>query len=287
MKMQTDELRRELRRLADEQDPFEADLSALRGRERRRTALLRAVAGAVVVVVVAVGGAVALTARDTQPAGVAHARKEFKPGDLRLDLVVVPASPQVKQILEASPMVERYALLPRGFLPTSQKLVNADLHQAACALLGDLGYAVQAQPGALSELRGALGSRARVFELSTDRFDAEIFMQTSATPAQVNAVRDALGADTADVASYRFIDHNAAYAEFKRVFADQQALIDSTTPDVLPESFRIVATRTAPLDAMQQRFKTMKGVDTVILQRMGNGYSFLFGAPSATDCSAP
>src|SRR2546421_721098 len=117
MKMQTDELRRELRRLADEQDPFEADLSALRRQERRRTALLRGLA-VVLVAVVATGGAVALRARGSEPARVATAQKEFKPSDLRIDLVVVPASRQVKQILDASPMVERYALLPRAFLPT-------------------------------------------------------------------------------------------------------------------------------------------------------------------------
>ena len=92
--MQTDELRRELRQLADEQDAFTPDLGAIRRRQRRRAVVLRSAAAVVAVLVVAAGAA--LRSRDTQTS-VASARKEFHPGDLRLDLVVVPASPQVRR----------------------------------------------------------------------------------------------------------------------------------------------------------------------------------------------
>jgi cell division transport system permease protein len=70
--------------------------------------------------------------------------------------------------------------------------------------------------------------------------ELEIFMKVNASRSDVDAMKSQLDADKALVKSYRYLDHNAAYAEFKRLFHDQPALIESTTPDVLPESFRVV-----------------------------------------------
>ena len=108
--MQTSELRHELHRLADEMEPFPGDLLALRRRERRRSALLRVAAAFVVVLTVA--GAVALWNRGEKHVGVA--KKEYAPADVRLDLVVVPGTERVRQVLEDSPVVARYAPLARG-----------------------------------------------------------------------------------------------------------------------------------------------------------------------------
>ena len=63
--------------------------------------------------------------------------------------------------------------------------------------------------------------------------------------------------------SYRFLNHDDAYNEFKKIFADQPALVESTTPDALPESFRVV-----PIDGRADRSRSptstqdAPGVDT-------------------------
>ena len=79
-------------------------------------------------------------------------------------------------------------------------------------------------------------------------------------------MRTALLADTAEIkpGGVVFLDHNAAMVEFKKIFHDQPALIESTKPSDLPESFRvapITAERTANIAA---EFKDKLGVDTII-----------------------
>ena len=53
-------------------------------------------------------------------------------------------------------------------------------------------------------------------------------------------MKKALAADTEQVKSFRYLDHQAAYNEFKEDFKDQPALVESASPEVLPESFRVV-----------------------------------------------
>ena len=63
-------------------------------------------------------------------------------------------------------------------------------------------------------------------------------MKVKASDQQIEGVAAQLKADH-DIVSYRFLDHNAAYDVFKRLFADQPVLIQNQTPEALPESFRL------------------------------------------------
>ncbi len=288
--MRTDELRRELRQLADEIEPFPSDLLGLRHRESRRSALLR-VAAAFVVVLTVAGGA-ALWNRGEKHVGVA--KKEYPPADTRLDLVVIPGTERVREILENSPAVAKYAALDRGGLPVPPDAIVGPpaLREAACALRNSDGFAVQTKErGAPEVLLRVLGNDAKVFVLSTDPIDAEVFMKVNATPRQVQAVLTAVSKDTSEIQSFRYLDHNAAYAEFKRVFADQSALIESTTPEVLPESFRLVASDGTPPQVLVARFQHLAGVDKVIAARGIPDLSALYHAlgalSKAGDCRTP
>src|SRR4051812_38483245 len=69
--------------------------------------------------------------------------------------------------------------------------------------------------------------------------ELEIFMQVKASQNQIDAVETQLKANPS-VKSYRFLDHDAAYAEFKKLFADQPVLVENETPEGLPTSFRVV-----------------------------------------------
>jgi cell division transport system permease protein len=88
-------------------------------------------------------------------------------------------------------------------------------------------------------------------------------MKVNATQSQVNQMREALSHDPM-VKSYRFLDHNAAFAEFKKDFSDQPALVESTPPSALPESFRVVPVKAEYTEQIQVAYQDQLGVDVVI-----------------------
>jgi cell division transport system permease protein len=92
----------------------------------------------------------------------------------------------------------------------------------------------------------------------------EIFMQVKATQEQTKNVETMLHNDP-NVKSFRFLDHQDAYNEFKRLFQDQQTLVEAENPDGtgLPESFR-VAPKTAELTTVVgNEFENVPGVDQI------------------------
>jgi cell division transport system permease protein len=95
--------------------------------------------------------------------------------------------------------------------------------------------------------------------------ELEIFMKPDAPGSQVTDVQNGLKADEpALVKSYRFLNHDDAYNEFKKIFRDQPALIESTTPDVLPESFRVSPVKAEQTQLVADKYKGQPGVDTVV-----------------------
>jgi cell division transport system permease protein len=119
-------------------------------------------------------------------------------------------------------------------------------------------------------LFGGILLLSRVVDHGTEHWkhgvELEIFMKVGASDQQIADVKTALLADTGEIkpGGVVFLDHNAAMVEFKKIFHDQPALIESTKPSDLPESFRvapITAERTANI---AQEFKDRIGVDTVI-----------------------
>jgi cell division transport system permease protein len=119
-------------------------------------------------------------------------------------------------------------------------------------------------------LFGGILLLSRAVDHGTERWkhgvELEIFMKVGASKQQITDMRTALEADTAEIkpGGVVFLDHNAAMVEFKKIFHDQPALIESTKPTDLPESFRvapITAERTANIAA---EFQDRLGVDTVI-----------------------
>jgi len=93
--------------------------------------------------------------------------------------------------------------------------------------------------------------------------ELEIFMKVGSTAKQVQVIETELKADP-QVKTYRHLSQQDAYNIFKKDFADQPALVDSTKPSDLPESFRVEpqqAELTAPLAL---RYEDQQNVATVI-----------------------
>ena len=93
--------------------------------------------------------------------------------------------------------------------------------------------------------------------------ELEIFMNVKAPDVQVTAIRDALSAD-ANIKTYRFLNHDDAMVEFKKIFRDQPELIKTTTPDALPESFRVTPKSAEFTEEVAGHYQELPGVDTVV-----------------------
>jgi cell division transport system permease protein len=95
--------------------------------------------------------------------------------------------------------------------------------------------------------------------------ELEIFMKTDASPQDVAALRTSLDDDEPNlVKSYRFLNHDDAYNEFKKIFRDQPALVESTEPKALPESFRVSPVTAEQTEAVADKYRNTPGVDTVV-----------------------
>jgi cell division transport system permease protein len=93
--------------------------------------------------------------------------------------------------------------------------------------------------------------------------ELEIFMKVGATPKAVQAIRDELAHDPS-VKSYKYLSQQDAYNIFKKDFADQPALVESTKPTDLPESFRVAPLRAELTQPLADSYKGQPSVDTVI-----------------------
>jgi cell division transport system permease protein len=91
----------------------------------------------------------------------------------------------------------------------------------------------------------------------------EVFMDEAATKQQIADVRAELESDP-EVKRFFYLDKQDAYEEFKRLFEDKPDLVEATTPDALPTSFRIAPTEVELTDELTGRYATLAGVDEVI-----------------------
>lgn len=92
--------------------------------------------------------------------------------------------------------------------------------------------------------------------------ELEIFMQVKASDAKTNAVTAQLKSDP-NVKSFRFLTHQDAYNEFKKLFADQPVLVENETPAGLPTSFRVVPIKPQLTSVIASEFQNVPGVSAV------------------------
>jgi cell division transport system permease protein len=88
-----------------------------------------------------------------------------------------------------------------------------------------------------------------------------VYMNPTASEEQIASVRDSLE-DNPQVASVSFLDREATFAEFKRLFEDQPDFVSAIKPEELPQSFRVKPTSTDAdvVSAVGTEFENMTGV---------------------------
>ena len=110
---------------------------------------------------------------------------------------------------------------------------------------------------------------SRVVDHGTSKWkhgvELEIFMQVKASDRQIHTVRAALEADMkggakAEVKSFRFFDKQDALKEFRKLFADEPVLVENTTAEALPTSFRVVPYTPELTEVIRKEFTNVPGV---------------------------
>ncbi|MGH9032249.1 MAG: cell division protein FtsX [Acidimicrobiia bacterium] len=90
----------------------------------------------------------------------------------------------------------------------------------------------------------------------------EVFMVVNPTEEQLDGVRGELDSDRR-VRQYFFLSKEDAYEEFQRLFSDQPDLVEATSPEALPPSFRVAPEQVEDTEDLKEKYATFAGVDSV------------------------
>lgn len=107
----------------------------------------------------------------------------------------------------------------------------------------------------------------RFFDNVTARWKNDVqinaFLADDATESQRSAAEVEIR-EWNEVKAVTFISKEEALEEFREMFADQEALVDSVTADTLPASFRISLEDPSMLPQVQDRLEKVAGIDDVV-----------------------
>jgi cell division transport system permease protein len=93
--------------------------------------------------------------------------------------------------------------------------------------------------------------------------ELSIFLKPDVTDSQTRAVERQLDS-MPEVKTTRFISHEAAYQEFKTMFANQPDIVEALEPADLPPSFRIVPKAAEQVEVIGEPFKGQPGVLKIV-----------------------
>lgn len=99
-----------------------------------------------------------------------------------------------------------------------------------------------------------------------DKVEVSIFLARDVTQEQRDELRTELEA-MPDVEEVYFETKDEAFIRFKEQFKDTPELVQNTSPDVLPESFRVKLEDPEKFDVVASAFQERPGVDNVVNQR--------------------
>ena len=96
--------------------------------------------------------------------------------------------------------------------------------------------------------------------------ELSIFMLPEASPSQNEAIERDL-AQMPEVKKVTYVDQQAAFSEFKRMFANSPDLVESVEAKDLPPSYRVVPKKADFVDVVGKRFENQPGVKEVVFAR--------------------
>lgn len=96
-----------------------------------------------------------------------------------------------------------------------------------------------------------------------DDIEVAVYLKDKITPDQKDAIETKLK-NSSEVKSYSYEDKTAAYKRFKKLFSQQQILVQQTPPSYLPASFQVKLKNPEHFPIIAKEFPSNKdGVDSV------------------------
>ncbi len=90
----------------------------------------------------------------------------------------------------------------------------------------------------------------------------EVFMSINPTDQQIDELREELETDRL-VKRADFLSKEEAFEEFQRLFPDQPDLVENTSAETLPPSFRVAPKDVKDTEDLADRYEIFAGVDSV------------------------
>jgi cell division transport system permease protein len=90
----------------------------------------------------------------------------------------------------------------------------------------------------------------------------EVFMVVDPSEEQLDSITADLD-DDPRVRRYFFLSKEDAYEEFQRLFSDQPDLVEATSAEALPPSFRVAPEEVEDTEDLKDKYATLAGVDSV------------------------
>lgn len=112
--------------------------------------------------------------------------------------------------------------------------------------------------GAAILVQGAVDNATERWQ---DGIEFIVFLQPGVPEGQLDAVERALE-ESPQVEDFHYLDQEAAFAEFKELFADTPQIVENTEPSAVPTSFRVVPLNKEPetIQTLTNAFEAQPGV---------------------------
>lgn len=105
-----------------------------------------------------------------------------------------------------------------------------------------------------------------LIDFTTRDVEVSVFLQKDISPSQQSHIGELL-TQMPEVGAVHFESQGEAYERFKRIFANQEALVQNITPDALPASFRVKLKDPQQFAIVAQRLVGQPGIDKIVDQR--------------------
>ncbi|WP_020520089.1 permease-like cell division protein FtsX [Catelliglobosispora koreensis] len=96
--------------------------------------------------------------------------------------------------------------------------------------------------------------------------EVSIYLKTDVTPEQRTEIQTKLDTDEL-VEKVDYESKEAAYENFKKLFHDAKAMVDSVGPNEMPESFRVSLKDPTQFRAIDEGYRQLPGVQSVVDQQ--------------------
>ena len=102
----------------------------------------------------------------------------------------------------------------------------------------------------------------RAITLQTRKVEVAVFLNQDVTPEERNSIQNDLLA-MPEVASVQYESKQEAFESFKNLFRDEPEIVAATTPDALPESFRVKLKDPNQFEVVSDRLQGRPGIEKI------------------------